>query len=311
MTAKSHSAETEALSALSSGLDTLAAGDALKLLHRQQTVAAQAVESAYPSIALAADLMAKAIGAGGRLIYTAAGSSALMGLSDALELPGTFSIPNSQVVTLIAGGVDSLIDMAGGPEDDVNEASAGIKALKLTELDCLLCISASGTTPFALAAIDAARADSEAKVIGIACNAGTPVLEKADVAIHLPTPAEIVSGSTRMGAGTAQKITLNMMSTLMAIQLGHIHEGYMVNVRADNAKLRVRARNIVTSISGCDQPTAEDALERADNSVKVAVLLAAGASDVNAANKLLAGAGQKLRPALARINQGASPQPQT
>ena len=299
---------TEAHNALSTDLDILPPVDVLARLHRQQIAAAQAVESAYPAIALAANAMAGSVRDGGRLVYAAAGSSALMGIADGLELPGTFSIPQSQVVILMAGGLEALTDMVGGPEDNADEARNSIRALKLNQHDCVICLSASGTTPYALAAIEESRAVGAGSIIGIACNDKTPVLLNADIAIHLPTPAEIVSGSTRMGAGTAQKIALNMLSTLMATHLGHIHDGYMVNVRADNEKLRERAKSIVISVTDCDDATAETALAQADNAVKVAVLLAAGAHDVDTAKELLAGNGQKLRPALACINPGASPQ---
>src|SRR5690606_26975442 len=145
-----------------------------------------------------------------------------------------------------------------------------------------------------------------AATIAIANNRGAPLLEKADAAILLETPPEVIAGSTRMGAGTAQKIALNMLSTLAAVHLGHVHNGYMVNLRADNAKLRARAAHIVMAISGCDQDRARSALDASGGEVKPAILLAAGAHDMNAAEELLDGSGRRLRPALSKLEGSRS-----
>ena len=148
-----------------------------------------------------------------------------------------------------------------------------------------------------MAAAQAARA-AGAKTIGMSNNHGAPLFEAVDVAICLPTPPEVIAGSTRMGAGTAQKIALNMLSTMMAVHLGHVHDGFMVNLVADNIKLRGRAKRIVMAVSGVDEQAAADALEQTDGAVKTAILLAAGADGLNGAQRLLAENGGKLRPAL-------------
>jgi N-acetylmuramic acid 6-phosphate etherase len=291
---------TEAQHRHARGLDTRPPETILSALAAGQIEAARSVEAAIPAIAAAAETVFACLKAGGRLAYAAAGSSGLMALADALELPGTFGIARDRVVTLLAGGDAALTVLAGAPEDDAAEAIAAVSASGIGAGDCLIAVSASGSTPYAVAALEEARRRG-ASTVAIANNPATPLLEKAHVAILLETPPEIVAGSTRMGAGTAQKIALNMLSTLTAIHLGHVHDGYMVNLVADNAKLRDRAARIVAAVAGREPDEAARLLEASGGSVKTAVLLAAGAADAEAARKLLAGADQKLRPALSAI----------
>ena len=207
---------------------------------------------------------------------------------------------NSRLKILIAGGANSLIDMLGSTEDDAAQANVDMRAANFTSADCLICISASGTTPYAVGAFDAAK-QTGAKIISIANNPDTPISNGADVAIFLNTPPEVIPGSTRLGAATAQKITLNMMSTLMAIHLGHVFDGYMVNVRADNAKLVQRACSIICNITGCTSDEAQKCLDNSDGSVKLAVMLASGAPNVVTANEILESNGYKLRPSLSDL----------
>jgi N-acetylmuramic acid 6-phosphate etherase len=291
---------TEAQHRSAEGLDIQAPETVLSSLASGQIEAAGAVRAAIPAIAVAAELVAARLDAGGRLAYAAAGSSGLMALADALELPGTFGIARDRVVVLLAGGIQALTDLAGAPEDDEREAVRAVAAAGLDSRDCLIALSASGSTPYAVAALDEAKRRGAASV-ALANNPATPLLQKADVAILLETPPEVIAGSTRMGAGTAQKIALNMLSTLAAVHLGHVHDGYMVNLVADNAKLRGRARRIVASVAGIGPDEAASLLERSGGAVKTAILLAAGAADAEAARKLLDGTGQKLRPALCAI----------
>jgi len=291
---------TETRHTAASGLDIKPAEDVLALLAAGQEEAARSVVSAMEDIARGATAAAATIEMGGRLIYAAAGSSGLMALADALELPGTYGIKREQIVMLLAGGADALVNMTGGPEDDGNAAREAVRALQLHSRDCVIGITASGQTPYPVEALRAAKANG-AKTIGFANNAGTLILETADIGICLPTPPEVIAGSTRMGAGTAQKIALNMMSTMMAIHLGHVHDGFMVNVVADNIKLRERAKGIVAAISGVSVERAAAALETSEGAVKPAVLLAAGAADLGAAEALLATHHGHLRPALAAL----------
>ncbi|MEQ8601186.1 MAG: N-acetylmuramic acid 6-phosphate etherase [Devosia sp.] len=292
---------TEARHAKAIGLELQSDAEILSLLAKGQAEAAQCVASAIPEIAHGANLAASALRNGGRLIYAAAGSSGLMALADALELPGTYGIALDRIVVLLAGGMDALRDMRGGPEDDAAAAREAAEALSLNRNDCLIAVTASGQTPYPLAAIEVARA-AGASTIGIANNAGAPLFDLVDAAICLPTPAEVIAGSTRMGAGTAQKIALNMLSTLMAIRLGHVHDGYMVNVIADNEKLRMRACGIVAAIAGVDEAKAQSALTSSAGAVKPAILIASGASGLAEAEALLTRHQGQLRPILAEIS---------
>ena len=294
-------AQTEMTHGSAKGLDLLPPHDVLRVLAAAQVEAARVVETAVPEIAAAAQLAADCVAADGQLIYAAAGSSGLMALADGLELPGTYGIPNARIKILLAGGVAGLSDMAGAPEDDEDEARAAMEGAGVEAGDCVIAVTASGRTPFPLTAVRVARA-AGAKTIGIANNAGAALFELVDVAICLPTPPEVISGSTRMGAGTAQKIALNMLSTMMAIHLGHVHDGYMVNVLADNIKLKGRAKRIVMAVTGGSEVVAAHALDVAGGRVKVAILLAAGA-DVAGAEGLLAANRGKLRPALATLGK--------
>lgn len=282
------------------GLDLRSDADILALLAKGQADAAQCVGAAAPAIAQAADLAAQSIRTGGRLIYAAAGSSGLMALADALELPGTYGIARDRIVVLLAGGQEALVDMRGGPEDDGDAARTAVEALAPNDRDCLIAVTASGHTPYPLATVQAARR-AGARTIGIANNRGASLFDLVDVGICLETPPEVIAGSTRMGAGTAQKIALNMLSTLMAIRLGHVHDGYMVNVVADNDKLRGRARGIVSSITGSNEAAAAAALAASGGAVKPAILIASGANSLAEAQRLLAMHGGHIRPSLADL----------
>ncbi|MGV8855038.1 MAG: N-acetylmuramic acid 6-phosphate etherase [Devosia sp.] len=289
--------QTEMSHARAKGFDTLPAQEALLILATAQAEAATAAQGAVAEIATAAEIAAQCLGAGGRLIYVAAGSSGLMALADAAELPGTFGIARDRIVVLLAGGTDTLPYMEGGPEDDGDAGQRELAAAGVGPGDCVVALTASGYTPYPLAAAVAAGA-AGARTIGIANNAGAPLFAEVEVGICLKTPPEVIAGSTRMGAGTAQKIALNMLSTLVAVHLGHIHDGFMVNLIADNAKLRARARGIVMSVTGLDEAQAAHWLGQADGSVKLAIVLAAGARDVAQARALLASHGERLRPVL-------------
>ncbi len=294
---------TEGLHRAATGLDDLPGAEIAMRLHRAQVAAAQSVAGATDAIAAGGALMAAAIRDGGRLVYAAAGSSGLMAAADALELPGTFGLRPDQIRILMAGGLPQEPDMPGHTEDDA-EAARG-DAADIGADDVVIALSASGTTPYALAVARIAR-ERGAPTICIANNPGTPLLADATVAICLSTPPEMIAGSTRMGAGTAQKMALNMMSTVMGIALGHVHDGMMVNLRADNDKLRQRATGIIARISGVPDDRAQTYLATASGRVKPAVLLAAGAGSLDQAMRLLAASDGHLRPALARLKDRPS-----
>lgn len=288
---------TEALHVSAKGLDERPAADVAAILAESQIAAAASVRDAAPAIARAAEAMAATIRRGGVLHYAAAGSSGLMAAADAQELGGTFSIPPAQIRIHMAGGLPTGVEMPGGTEDDTASLDAALTGL--SPHDTVIAVSASGTTPFTLAAARIASA-AGATVVAIANNPGTALLDAADHPICIGTPPEVLSGSTRMGAGTAQKIALNMLSTLMAVRLGHVHDGMMVNLHADNIKLRARAVAIVREVAGVDADTAASALEACGGRVKPAVLIAAKGMPASRANEILRETEGNLRAALAR-----------
>ena len=254
-------------------IDARPMADAATFLLDGQQAAINAVHKATPAITTAAQQMAIAVRAGNDLHYAAAGSSGLMALADASELRGTFGIPSEKTHIHMPGGVPIDGYMPGDTEDD--GAAAQALAKQVLEGDVVIVLTASGTTPFALEAARTAQ-QKGAHVIGIANNPGTPLLDLADTPICLATPPEVIAGSTRLGAGTAQKAALNLMSSLMGMALGHVYHGEMVNVIADNAKLIRRAAGMVARITGVSSKAAEDALTQAKGRVKPAILIAAG-----------------------------------
>lgn len=277
-------------------IDALPGADALSVMLASHIAATEAVRGALPALAAAADLVAGTLSKGGALTYAAAGSSGLMALSDASELAGTFGLKPAQTRIAMAGGVPIDADMPGDTEDDTGAADR--IAAAMAPHDLAIVISASGTTPYALAVARAVRARN-LPVIAMANVAAAPLFDLADVAIAIPTAPEVVEGSTRLGAGTAQKVALNMITTLAGIQLGHVHDGLMVNLRPDNIKLRARAAAIVTRITGVSPAIAEQALETTGYDTKTAVLVATGA-ELAEARQLLADHDNRLRPCLER-----------
>ncbi len=290
--------QTEQLHAKSAMLDSLPLASAAAVLAEAQADAARAPIAAVDVIAAGARAMADSIRSGGALVYAAAGSSGLMAAADAMELGGTFDIPSSQIRIAMAGGIPTTPDMANASEDDTDSFAA---LGNMTPSDTVITVTASGSTPFTFEAARRAKA-ADATVIGIANNAGADLFDLADHKICLETPAEVLAGSTRMGAGTAQKIALNMLSTLMAVELGHIYQGQMVNVRPENAKLVDRAKGIIARASGVDPSAAATAFDAANGQVKPAILLAAGAKTLNDAKEMLAESEGHLGPALGRLN---------
>jgi N-acetylmuramic acid 6-phosphate etherase len=264
-------------------IDALSRPEALLAMLQSHMDALSAMSGCLPQVDIAAGLVADALMRGATLHYAAAGSSALMGLADASELAGTFRVPVDQVRICMAGGVPVDARMPGDTEDDTDQAEAAARNVKPGDIAMVL--SASGTTPYALAFARTARA-AGARIIAIANVDGSALLSLADVAIALNTGPEVVSGSTRLGAGTAQKAALNMISTQAGILLGHVHDGLMVNLNPDNIKLRQRAATIVSQISGVDTDAAETALHAANFDTKLAVLLAQGMAPESAAERL-------------------------
>jgi N-acetylmuramic acid 6-phosphate etherase len=282
------------------GLDLWPTAEALSALAEGQIRGATAVRGAIPALAQAAERAAQAIQAAGRLVYLGAGSSALIALIDALEIPQTFSIPQEQIIVIMAGGMAMTETLTGGPEDDPELAVRDVGAVAITSRDFVVGASASGSTPYTVRGLELARA-AGAGTAAIACNASAPLFAHTDIAIFLDSGPEVLAGSTRMAAGTAQKAAFNMLSTMIAIRLGHVIDGMMVNVRADNTKLVGRARRIIARIAGVDDEAAARALDAAGGFVKPAILIAAGAGPRDRAEALLAAHGGHVRAALSAI----------
>ena len=287
--------QTEAVTADVSGIDTMPDAAILTRILAGQAAAVAVVETAMVPIAAAAEMMARTLRGDGRLVYVAAGSSALMAVSDGVELGGTFGIAPDRIRLLMAGGLPVDAAMPGHTEDDVSQAEVAAKDIRPD--DVVIAVTASGSTPYPCTISKLAQ-KAGARTIGIANNADAPLFATSDIAIHLPTPPEVIGGSTRLGAATAQKAALNMMSTLMGVKLGHVYDGMMVNLLADNTKLQARAAGMVSAIAGVDAAQATDCLRKSCGAVKSAVLLAVGVESWAKAEAMLAEANGNLRVAL-------------
>jgi N-acetylmuramic acid 6-phosphate etherase len=288
---------TEGSSRDYAGIDLWPTADIVAAMFDGQVAATAAVGAQVEAIAAAADEAAERLARGsGRLVYVGAGTSGRLAVLDGTELEPTFGWSRDRLVYAIAGGMAALSASVEGAEDDEDSGRARILQSAVGADDVVIGVSASGTTPYTVAALAEAAA-AGALTIGIACNPDTPLLAGARHPILLNTAAEIVSGSTRMKAGTAQKIALNLLSTAIMIRLGHVHDGLMVDMRVSNRKLRRRAVAIVAEISGAGKARAESALDLAGNAIKPAVLIALGLSAEEAAQRL-GECGNNLRQAL-------------
>jgi N-acetylmuramic acid 6-phosphate etherase len=283
-------------------LDVWPTGDQVAALHESQLAAVAAVGPALSAISRAVDAAAARLRLGGRLIYVGAGTSARIGVQDGAELLPTFNWPSERVAFAIAGGEAALLRAVENAEDSGEAGVRRIAELEVREEDVVLGVAASGATPYTVSAVQAARARG-ALTISIANNADTPLLSSCDHAILLDTGPEPIAGSTRLKAGTSQKVALNLISTAVMLRLGRVYRGMMVDMLPTNRKLRQRSAEMVVRIAGCTADIAADALERGSGDVKLAVLIAKGAS-VDAAGQLLDRHEGNLRAALAEASGG-------
>lgn len=294
---------TEQYAAESDGLDIAPTRTVVDLSLDHQGAAIDAVRAAADGIADAADAAAARLGDGaGRLIYAGAGTSGRLAVQDGVELTPTFRWPAERCVFLIAGGERALTHAVEGAEDDAQAGADAIAGCRAGPADVLIVLAASGATAYALGAAQAAGA-AGALVVGVANNPGAPLLDAAHHPILLDTGAELIAGSTRMKAGTAQRALLTTLSSAIMVRLGRVHDGYMVDLQATNEKLRRRSLRVVRAISRCDEASARDALGQADGHVKLAILIARGAEPPEAKGALDAAAGH-LRAAMASLNLG-------
>ncbi|MEV7633605.1 N-acetylmuramic acid 6-phosphate etherase [Microbacterium sp. NPDC089318] len=281
-------------------LDTLSTVDQVALMTEQGIVAAQAVAAESESIARAIDGIVARLRRGGRLVYVGAGTAGRMGVLDASEIPPTFGTDPSLVVGVIAGGEHALRNAVENAEDDVEAGAAAASGLGPD--DAIVGISASGRTPYVIGALRTAR-ERGAFTVSLACNRGSEISQGVDVAIEVVVGPEVVAGSTRLKAGTAQKLVLNAISTVAMVQSGKVYGNLMVDVQSTNEKLRARAERTVMHATGSTPDEAAAALSAADGSVKLAIALVETGADVATARAALEQADGNLRQALAATRQ--------
>ncbi|CAL9481153.1 N-acetylmuramic acid 6-phosphate etherase [Streptomyces pilosus] len=279
-------------------VDRLPTLDIARLMNGEDAVVAGAVAEQVPAIAAAVDAVAERMARGGRLVYAGAGTAGRLGVLDASECPPTFNTDPDRVVGLIAGGPAAMVTSVEGAEDSEELAAADLAALELTADDTVVGISASGRTPYAIGAVTYARGRG-ALTVGLSCNRGSALAAAADHGIEVVVGPEFLTGSTRLKAGTAQKLVLNMLSTITMIRLGKTYGNLMVDVRASNEKLRARSRRIVAQATGADDDAVERALAATDGEVKPAILVLLTGVDGPTAARLLTESGGHLRAALA------------
>ncbi|OAH15784.1 N-acetylmuramic acid 6-phosphate etherase [Streptomyces jeddahensis] len=288
---------TEAFRPELSEIDRLPTLEIAKIMNGEDATVPSAVAAQLPRIAAAIDDIAARMSRGGRLVYAGAGTAGRLGILDASECPPTFNTDPSEVVGLIAGGPRAMVTSIEGAEDSSELAAADLDGLGLTADDVVVGISASGRTPYAIGAVEHARARG-ALTIGLSCNADSALAAAADHGIEIVVGPELLTGSTRLKAGTAQKLVLNMLSTITMIRLGKTYGNLMVDVRASNDKLRARSRHIVALATGASDDQIEAALTAADGEVKTAILILLADIDAPTATHLLTNAGGHLRMAI-------------
>ncbi|ATL28676.1 N-acetylmuramic acid 6-phosphate etherase [Streptomyces formicae] len=289
---------TEAFRPELSEIDRLPTEEIARIMNGEDATVPAAVAEQLPAIAAAIDGTAERMARGGRLIYAGAGTAGRLGVLDASECPPTFNTDPSEVVGLIAGGPSAMVTAVEGAEDSKELAADDLDALGLTADDVVVGISASGRTPYAIGAVEHARERCGALTIGLSCNAGSALAAAAEHGIEVVVGPELLTGSTRLKAGTAQKLVLNMLSTITMIRLGKTYGNLMVDVRASNEKLRARSRRIVALATGAGDDEIEAALAATDGEVKNAILTILGRVEGPRAAELLAASDGHLRAAL-------------
>lgn len=289
---------TEAFRPELADIDRLPTLDIARLMNGEDAGVPAAVGAQLPRIAAAVDAIAERIADGGRLLYAGAGTAGRLGVLDASECPPTFNTDPGQVVGLIAGGPAAMVTSVEGAEDSGELARQDLDALKLAPADTVVGISASGRTPYAIGAVEHARALG-ALTVGLSCNAHSALAAAAEHGIEVVVGPELITGSTRLKAGTAQKLVLNMLSTITMIRLGKTYGNLMVDVRASNDKLRARSRRIMSLATGASDAEIEKALTESGGEVKHAILALLSGVDGPTAARLLEESGGHLRAALA------------
>lgn len=294
---------TEARNPLSMELDSLSPLEIVNLINAEDENCARAVRAESESIAQAIGVIANRLSRGGRLIYVGAGTSGRLGVLDAVECPPTFNTEPGMVVGLIAGGPEGLIRSVEGAEDSRAMGRDDLQQLSLVNLDVVVGIAASGRTPYVLGALEYAR-DAGAYAIGFTCNEGTAIDLHSDLVIAPLVGPEVLSGSTRLKAGTATKMVLNMLTTGAMVLMGKTYSNLMVDLRASNSKLMERAKGIVEELTGCSYSEATELLHRCDGEVKTAIISHILDCTPEQARARLESAGGHLRRALEVLQPG-------
>ena len=290
---------TEAVNPWTRDLDIMTTQEILLAMNAEDRTAIAVVASRIPEIAAVAERAAETIRRGGRLIYAGAGTSGRLAMLDAAECVPTFGLEPGIVVALLAGGPLAMTAAIEGAEDDVNGAAAELARLQVSAADMLVGIAASGATPYVLGAICRAKA-AGAFTVGLTSAPGSPLAAAADLAVVLDVGPEVLAGSTRLKAGTAQKMVLNMISTAAMVRLGKVYRNLMVDVRPTNAKLRARALRIVRDAGGVGPEEAAALLEAAGGNAKTAIVMARTGAGFDKAMRLLAETGGSVRAAVER-----------
>ena len=278
-------------------LDSLSAQELVALINREDQQVALAVEKCLPQIASAVEKIVAAFERGGRLVYVGAGTSGRLGVLDASECPPTYGVKPEMVVGLIAGGDHALRHPIEGAEDNVQQGQADLEEIDFSARDVLVGIAASGRTPYVLGALNYAK-QLGATTVSIASNPKSKMAEVADIAIETVVGPEVLTGSSRMKSGTAQKLVLNMLTTASMVLIGKCYQNLMVEVQASNEKLKARALKIVMEATECDNEAAANVLAKANGQVKLAILMQLSGLDALEAQSLLDKSNGKLRQAL-------------
>jgi N-acetylmuramic acid 6-phosphate etherase len=275
----------------------------LKIINAEDATVAPAVAAAIPEIARAVDLAVESIRRQGRIIYIGAGTSGRMAVLDAAECPPTFSTSKDMVQALMPGGTKAFTQADEGTEDDREKAAADLKAKKVSSKDLVIGIAASGRTPYTHAGLEFARSKG-AKTVAVVCTENSPMSKSADITIQTPVGPEVITGSSRMKAGTAQKLVLNMISTATMIRLGMTYSNWMINVSMTNQKLRERGMHILQEILGVKPGDAQRLVEASGGALKVAVIMGATGCNRKEAEKRLAESSGNLRDILGHLGTG-------
>lgn len=278
-------------------LDEMTPYEIAKTMNKEDKNVVKAIEEILPQIATAIEWATESLKAGGRIIYIGAGTSGRLGLLDAVECPPTFGVSKELVVGLIAGGEKAFVEAVEGAEDSKTLCEEELKAIHLSSDDIVIGLAASGRTPYVIYGLNFAN-KTGCKTVAIACNRGADIGTEAKLSIESVTGPEVLTGSTRLKAGTAQKMILNMISTGSMVGIGKVYENLMVDVKQSNEKLVVRSQNIVMTATGCDREEAKRVLEQAEGHVKTAITMILLNCDAKEARQKLSQAGGGIRKAL-------------